>query len=153
MALSPEQGSVQAEVRLRSQRPWRMALVALAAGGIGFLLGSVMPDGVVGQPPAIDMAREFGLALPIEQQPAFADGVVTRPEVEDAIGRLTACAQAEGVTGFLAALADEGTDFHMEYSSSGYGNAVELCQLKHFQATYTVWSQQELLNNQETGRD
>jgi hypothetical protein len=105
-----------------------------------------MTDGDIGQPPAIDMAREVGLALPIEQQPAFADGVITKPEVEEAIERLTECAEAEGVTGFLAGLADEGTDFHMEYSS-GNRDAVELCRLKHFQATYTVWSQQERLNN------
>lgn len=123
-----------------------MAFLVVLAGLVGFFLGVVLADGDVGQPPAIDMAREAGLALPIEQQPAFVDGVITRPEVEEAIERLTTCAEAAGVTGFVAAVSDEGTDFHMEHSG-GNRNAVELCRLKHFQATYTVWSQQERLDN------
>lgn len=141
---TPEQGSVLAAVESRSQR-W-LALIVFVAGAVGFVLGVVLVDGDVGQPPAIDIAREVGLALPIEQQPAFDDGMITRPEVEDAIERLTACAEEQGVTGFAAALADEGTDFQMEYLG-GSRSAVELCRLKHFEATYMVWSQQERLSN------
>jgi len=127
-----------------SRRPlWLpLALTALVAFGIGLLVGLSLADGDIGQPPAIEMARKVGLALPIAQQPAFADGVITRAEVEDAIERLTDCAGSQGVTGFAAALAAEGTDFHLEYLD-GSRVAVELCRLEHFEATYTVWSQQE----------
>lgn len=142
---SPEEGSVLAEVETRSKR-WWLALIVLVAGGVGFMLGLLVADRNVGQPPAIDIAREVGLALPIEQQPAFADGVITRPEVESAIERLTACAEEGGVTGFVASLADDGTDFHLEHSGE-MRNVVELCRLKHFEATYMVWTHQERVSN------
>lgn len=136
---------ISAAVESRSQ--WlSLAVTALAAFGVGLLVGLALADGDVGQPPAIEMAREVGLALPIAQQPAFSDGVITRAEVEAAMERLTDCAESQGVTGFAADLADEGTDFHMEYST-GSQSAVELCRLQQFEATYTIWSQQERLNN------
>jgi hypothetical protein len=142
---SPEKGSVLAEAESRSQR-WWVALVVLVVGGVGFVLGLLLADSNAGQPPAIDIAREVGLALPIEQQSAFADGVITRPEVEDAIERLTACAEEGGVTGFVASLADEGTGFHLEHLGE-MRNVVELCRLKHFEATYMVWAHQERVSN------
>lgn len=121
-----------------------LAVTALVSSGVGLVVGMALADGDVGQPPAIEMAREIGLALPVAQQPAFADGVITLAEAEGALERLTDCAESQGVTGFAADLADEGTDFEMEYL--GGGNAVELCRSEHFEATYRVWSQQERSN-------
>lgn len=145
MAFDSDDRSVSAAVPNRSQ--WlSLALTALAALGVGFVVGLSLADGDVGQPPAIEMAREAGLALPIVQQPAFADGVITRAEVEAAIQRLSDCAESRGVTGFTTDLAGEGTDFQMEYLT-GSQNTVELCRLQHFEATYTVWSRQEQSNN------
>lgn len=126
-----------------SRSQWlSLALTALVAFGVGLLVGLSLAGRHVGQPPAIEMAREVGLALPIQQQPAFADGAISRAEIEGAIERLAGCVEARGVTGFTAALVDEGTGFHME-SLGGSQIAVELCRLEHFEATYTVWSQQE----------
>ncbi|HEX6300269.1 MAG TPA: hypothetical protein VF148_07380 [Acidimicrobiia bacterium] len=50
------------------------------------------------------------------------------------------------MTGFAADLADAGIDFHMEYPTVSQG-AVEVFRLQQFEATYTVWSQQERSNN------
>lgn len=129
---------------IESRRPLvSLGLTALLAFSVGLLVGLSLADGDVGQSPAIEMAREVGLALPIAQQPAFADGVITRAEAEDALERLTGCVESQGVTGFAAALAGEGTDFSMEWRDGSMGGAVELCRLEHFEATYRVWSQQE----------
>jgi hypothetical protein len=115
-------------------------VTAIVAFGLGAVVGGTRSDDV-GSPPAIDLAREVGLALPLDQQPAFSDGEITRAEVERAMERLTACVEAGDVSGFRIELAEDGS-FSSEWSS-GDANTVEMCRLRHFEATYLVWQRQE----------
>jgi len=125
-----------------ARRRWIAALgvTAVVAFGLGVVVGGTRGDDV-GSPPAIDLAREVGLALPLDQQPAFSDGEITRAEVERAMERLTACVEAGGVGGFRIELAEDG-NYSSEWSTSD-ANTVEMCRRQQFEATYLVWQRQE----------
>lgn len=141
--MNPASTDSEGRSRLSPLRRRAIALiwVGIVAFGLGFVVGSSQ-GGDVGSPPAIDLAREVGLALPLDQQPAFADGEITRDEVEIALQRLIACADAENVGGFLAELNEDG-DYSFEWSSSDDGGAVQMCQLQQFDATFHIWQRQE----------
>lgn len=121
-------------------RWWIVAGVVAAAVflGLGFALGARFGDGV-GSSPAIDIARESGFALPLDQQPAFTDGEITREELEAAGERLTVCVESAGVTGWTLTLRDDG--FSSSYLSDD-GWMVERCRIQHFNATQFVWQVQ-----------
>ncbi len=127
------------ETEATTRRRWGAALIvtALVSFGLGVVVGG-LPGGVdVGSPPAIDIARHHGWALPVDQQPAFADGEITRGEVESAIERLTACADAAGVVGFRMVLDEEG-NYNSEWLDDPR-DAVGLCRRQQFDATYNVF--------------
>lgn len=114
---------------------WVVAVVVALI--VGFLAGAVLSDGAPGQPPAIEVARDMGMALPLAQHDAFADGVITRGEVEDAMERLRDCAEARDVGGYTEL--DEAGGVSSFFLSTDDTRAVESCRLQEFDATYRVW--------------
>lgn len=115
--------------------------VALVAFTLGVVTATVTRNDV-GRAPAIDVARDLGVALPVEQQPAFTDGKITTDEVKQATERLGSCAAAAGVTGFKIELT--GDSYTAEWSLDADTQTVEACQRRHFDATYQVWLAQAL---------
>lgn len=142
--------SVQLRVGGRSAVGWILALLttAVVSTAFGYAIGSTGGNGAEGRSPAIDVARDMGLALPLDQRPAFADGVITRDDVEEAIERLVDCVEAAGGIGFRAELGQDGS--LATELASGDWHAVESCRMKHFEATYRVWL--SLGNNRSTDR-
>lgn len=132
----------------------RFALVGFLLVGvvIGFLIGRAIGAEVGGADPAMSIAREYGWALPEDQTPAFADGTITRAEVEQALDRLTKCVEQQGVSGFDAVLDSEGS-LSLEHSGSVESyRAFELCRIRQLDATYNVWrTQQTSLTESNSG--
>lgn len=129
---------------------WVLALVVTVAVGIGIGYGmeSRSGNGEQARGPAIELARELGLALPVEQRPAFADGVITTEEVEAAIDRFVACVEAAGGVGFRVHLGEDGSlSTSLE---SGDFDEVNRCRIRHFEATYAVWWRQGEVEIRET---
>lgn len=131
-------------------RWWSVVVVvaAVALFGLGFAIGDRSGNGE-GMAPAIDIARELGYALPLDQRPAFADGEITQEEVEAAGERLTTCVESEGVAGWHFTMDEEG--YSSSYQSNDDGWVVELCRIQHFRATYDVWRAQELPSPDQLG--
>ncbi len=129
--------------RSLSVRVAAVVAVAAACFGLGLLVGRDLAEDPVGRSPAIDIAMELGFALPVEQQPAFADGVITEDEVRQAADRFEACVETEQVAGFEFEF--RGRDgFGMSYNDHDDYDAVQACETRHFEASYNVWRWQDL---------
>jgi len=118
-----------------------IGVAALISFAIGVMVGG-SNGGDVGASPAIDLAREHGYALPFAQQPAFADGVVSQAEVDEAAGRFRVCVEDKQIAGFKFEQSENG--WSTTYDSTDDFGEVQSCRIEHFDATYNVWRIQEL---------
>ena len=142
-ATTEEQGFEESGRRGPLVRVAAIVSVAVIGFGLGIFAGLALADDPVGQSPAIDLARDLGLALTVEQQPAFADGVITEDEVGEAGDRFEACVEAEEVAGFQFDF--RGQDgWSTSYSDTGDFQAVEECKIRHLKASYNVWRLQTM---------
>lgn len=110
------------------------ALLALAGG---FWLGrATAPEATEG--PAIDAARNIGVAIPTAQLPAFSDGEITLDEVRVAHERFIDCVEEGGVgDGFSSSIDDSGS-FEVswdEQPTPAESQLVGACQIDHLDAT------------------
>ncbi len=116
--------------------------VWLIVGGIavGFIGGFLAGGASSFQPsdPALSIARDANFALPLEQHAAFRDGIIPGEELQQAAQDWTDCVVDAGVQ-----------DFYLKFTPDGYetthnsdGRDVEVCKVRHFQATYYVYTVQ-----------
>ena len=113
-----------------------VAVVALCAVASACNSGSGRP-----QDPAISLARDIGVALPLAQYDAFADGVIEFAEVESAADRLRTCVSDGGVTIFTFTVGGGG--YQASHSGDeGDFRIIERCRVEHFHATYRVFQMQ-----------
>ncbi len=110
-----------------------MAVAIAAAFSIG---RATAPE--VGTGPAIDVARRIGVAMPVAQQPAFADGEITIEEVKAAHQRFVDCVERTGPVAAFESSIDDQAMTDISYEPSGTPNGEELvrnCRIEHLHAT------------------
>lgn len=119
----------------------RLGSVLLLVGGLatGFLAGRISASEVGGSP-AIDVARELGVAIPEAQLPAFSDGIVTFSEVAEAYERFVACVGGQEAAGFSSSLDQDGSlTMRIEGQDDVLQRLVLACQIEHLEATRQVY--------------
>ncbi len=134
---------MEMEDLLPEQRRSRWSLVALLLLGIsiGFLTGRLSVP-TTGASPAIDTAREIGVAIPEVQMPAFSDGEITLRETEQAYSRFVECVGDQGaLAGFFSTLEKDGslTISIQEVGDDSLQRLVYRCQIEHLEATRQVY--------------
>lgn len=118
---------------LRSSLIFIGVLVAFVAGYlVAGLIDSEPSD------PALAFAQEVALALPAEQEAAFFDGEISSEEREEAADRFRQCVEDAGVTDFVLELSDDGHSI----SVGSFSRAVQVCEVRHFVATNSVYLHQ-----------
>ena len=134
---------MEMEDLLPEQRRPRWSLVALLLLGIsiGFVIGR-MSAPTTGASPAIDVAREIGVAIPTVQMSAFSDGEITLRETEQAYSRFIKCVGDQGASaGFSSTLERDGslTISIQEASDDSLQRLVYRCRIEHLEATRQVY--------------
>lgn len=125
-------------------RPRCLAYAVLLVVGLclSFAVGRLSaPE--IGAPPALEIAREIGVAIPQVQLSAFSDGQITFQEVTDAFDRFRRCVVNAGFpTGWSAVLQQDGS---LTFSTESYGGdalsrAIYGCRIEHVAATRSVYA-------------
>ncbi len=121
---------------------WVSAVLVAAALCLGFIAGRLSaPE--EGAPPAIDIAREIGVAIPEVQLSAFSDGQITFEEVTDAVARFRTCVVDAGFpTGWSVTLEQDGSVAfsHDNPEGEGLSRAMFTCRIEHLAATQSVYT-------------
>ncbi len=121
---------------------WASAVLVAAGLCVSFAAGRLStPE--LGAPPALDLAREIGVAIPEVQLPAFSDGQITFQEVTDAVTRFRTCVVSAGhPTGWSATLEQDGsfTISVDDPDGDSLSRAMYTCRIEHLAATQSVYA-------------